>query len=87
MRLNCPFCGSRYLAEFTYQGDANRARPAPKETDQTIWNDYVYGRKNPRGLHKEFWLHAGGCRAHLIVERDTATHKITNIAYADGSKA
>ena len=29
MRINCPYCGPRDLAEFTYQGDGNRRVPTP----------------------------------------------------------
>ena len=82
MRIACPHCGPRDVAEFTYQGDANRTRPEPASTDQAAWNEYVYDRVNTRGPHKEFWQHSGGCRAHLLVERDTATHRILSVAYA-----
>lgn len=82
MRLTCPFCGPRDLAEFTYQGDANRTRPDPSSTDQDAWDAYVYQRVNTRGRHKEFWLHSGGCRAHLLVERDTTNHRIHSVGFA-----
>ena len=82
MRISCPHCGPRDVAEFTYQGDANRVRPDPASTDQAAWNAYVYDRVNTRGLHREFWQHSGGCRAHLLVERDTVTHAIATVAFA-----
>ncbi|MFZ1680601.1 MAG: sarcosine oxidase subunit delta family protein [Rhizobiaceae bacterium] len=82
MRIACPFCGPRDVIEFTYQGDATRARPDPASTDQAAWNAYVYDRVNTRGAHKEFWQHSGGCRAHLLVERDTLTHRIHSVAFA-----
>lgn len=85
MRISCPYCGRRDVAEFTYQGDANRVRPDPASTDQNAWNEYVYDRVNTRGPHKEFWQHSGGCRAHLIVERDTATHDILSVGFARDS--
>ena len=37
---------------------------------------YVYGRKNPRGWHLEWWLHVGGCRRLLKLVRHTLTHEI-----------
>ena len=40
-------------------------------------HDYVYLRDNPAGPHRELWYHAGGCRAWLIVGRDTRTHAIS----------
>ncbi len=82
MRISCPHCGPRDLIEFTYQGDASRQRPDPASTDQEAWNTYVYDRTNPRGWHKEYWQHHGGCRTHLIVERNTETHEIRAVKYA-----
>ncbi|WP_306117787.1 MULTISPECIES: sarcosine oxidase subunit delta [unclassified Roseitalea] len=79
MIIPCPFCGPRDLAEFTYHGDAARAaaRPAHGSTDQEAWDRHVYDRRNPAGSHAEIWQHAGGCRSHLRVVRDTRTHEIT----------
>jgi len=78
MRLNCPHCGERALEEFTYRGDATVRRPA-LEAEATQWGDYVYLRDNPAGLHKEYWYHGVGCRAWLIVERDTVSHIVHSV--------
>ncbi|MBO6716507.1 MAG: sarcosine oxidase subunit delta family protein [Rhizobiaceae bacterium] len=85
MRIPCPYCGPRDVGEFTYQGDATVTRPDPASTDQDGWNRYVYDRANPAGKHSEVWQHSGGCRAHLIVERDTLTHAVGAVRYARGS--
>ena len=82
MRITCPYCGTRDVVEFTYQGDATVTRPDPASTDQAAWNAYVYDRANPTGKHSELWQHSGGCRAHLVVERDTVSHVITSVAFA-----
>jgi sarcosine oxidase subunit delta len=82
MLINCPYCGPRDLSEFSYQGDGNRTRPDPASTDQAEWNAYVYDRANIAGDHNEIWQHAGGCRAHLRVTRNTLTHKITSVGFA-----
>ena len=37
---------------------------------------YVYERDNPRGWHLEWWLHVGGCRKLLKVERHTLSHEL-----------
>ena len=42
-------------------------------------------RKNPKGLHREQWLHAAGCRRYFNVERDTATYRISG-SYKMGEK-
>ena len=86
MIITCPYCGPRDVSEFTYQGDGNRTRPAPASSDQAAWNAYVYERLNPAGDHNEIWQHAGGCRAHLAVVRNTLTHKISSVGFArDGA--
>ncbi|MEO3385789.1 sarcosine oxidase subunit delta [Mesorhizobium sp. CAU 1741] len=82
MLIACPYCGPRDQAEFTYQGDATRKRPDPASTDSAAWEAYVYDRANPAGNHREYWQHAGGCRSHLVVTRDTLTHEISSVAFA-----
>jgi methylglutamate dehydrogenase subunit B len=80
MRIDCPHCGARDLREFSYLGDAKPQRPDPNGADALDrFNAYVYIRDNPAGLHSEFWYHAAGCQAWLVVERDTRTHAITAV--------
>jgi len=76
MIIVCPWCGKRDVAKFTYQGDGTVKRPAMSETALEPFEAYVYDRENPAGLHKEIWQHTGGCRSHVLVERDTVTHKV-----------
>jgi methylglutamate dehydrogenase subunit B len=76
MLIPCPHCGPRGLGEFTYGGDATKARPDPASATPEDWNDYVFHRDNPRGAHREYWHHGQGCRLWLRVTRDTVTHKI-----------
>lgn len=82
MIITCPYCGPRDLSEFAYQGDGNRMRPDPASADQAEWNAYVYDRLNVAGDHNEIWQHAGGCRAHLRVTRNTLTHKVSSVSLA-----
>ncbi len=76
IRIDCPVCGLRNETEFTYGEDATVTRPAMDEQDMQPWLDYVFYRDNPRGLHKEYWLHVQGCRQWVILERNTLTHEI-----------
>jgi sarcosine oxidase subunit delta len=78
MRLTCPFCGARDVQEFTYLGDANPERPGPAASADAM-HDYVYLRDNPAGEHRELWYHGAGCRAWLVVTRDTRTHVVGNV--------
>jgi sarcosine oxidase subunit delta len=88
MRIPCPFCGDRDAAEFTYEGDATVARPA-LDAPAEDWLAAVYLRENPRGLHSEMWRHVLGCRAFVIVQRDTRTHEIagSRLAHPGMAKA
>ncbi|WP_237215012.1 sarcosine oxidase subunit delta [Falsiroseomonas oryziterrae] len=81
MRIPCPFCGDRGNEEFTVLGAAGLARPAP-EADDAAWHDYVHLRDNPAGAHRELWHHVFGCRAWLVVERDTRTHAVLSVTPA-----
>ena len=81
IRLDCPFCGTRDHSEFSYGGDATVEYP-PLDAELEAWNAAVYGRKNPRGPHREYWHHLNGCRSWLIVERDTLTHEIESVTFA-----
>ncbi len=76
MKLPCPLCGSRALEEFTYLGDASVTRPDPETETLDDWYAFVYLRDNPCGRMHELWQHSGGCRAWIVVERDTLTHEV-----------
>ena len=78
LRIKCPWCGVRNEDEFSYGGDATVERPAD-DASQDDWYDYVYTRDNPAGRHREYWHHANGCRAWIVLERDTLTHEIFSI--------
>jgi len=82
MRVDCPCCGLRDHKEFAYGGDAMRRRPAIDDTDLNRWSDFVFLRSNPRGLHREYWQHTGGCRQWLIVERNTLSHEVSSVQLA-----
>lgn len=84
MRITCPYCGERDLAEFAYGGDATQPRPDEADLDAERWAQYVFSRKNPRGWHQEYWQHVHGCRAWLQVTRNTATHEIAEVGLPHG---
>lgn len=75
MRIPCPYCGPRPFDEFVETGAADPVRPPPGAALQAFVA-YVYERDNPAGRHREIFQHVGGCRAVLIVDRDTRTHEI-----------
>ncbi len=75
--IKCPWCGKRDETEFSYGGEADIVRPpVPDDLDDKQWADYLFMRKNTRGLHKEQWQHSQGCRRWFVIERDTVTYHI-----------
>ena len=78
LHIYCPHCEEyREEEEFRPKGEAHLARPkAPEETDDEAWGDYLFFRKNPRGVHHEQWLHAAGCRKFFNVTRHTVSYEI-----------
>ncbi len=88
MRIPCPICGARSYEEYTYQGDATVVRPNPETTDPAPWHAYVYLRDDPKGPHRELWHHTAGCRAWIVVERDTVTHAVhsSTLARSEGGR-
>jgi heterotetrameric sarcosine oxidase delta subunit len=76
--IKCPHCGPRDHTEFSYGGDATVKRPADGASMEA-WYEAVYLRDNPRGPHEELWQHVQGCRAWVVVTRDTLTHAISAV--------
>ena len=81
LRIRCPWCGVRDEIEYRYRGDATRVRPAA-DAAPAAYIAYVYERDNPCGWHWEWWLHVGGCRRLLKIERHTLTHEIRGVTAA-----
>ena len=67
-------------------GAAGVQRPAPDAAPEA-WVDYVYLRDNPAGMHEELFHHAGGCRAMLVVRRDTRTHAVQAVRTVQAARA
>ena len=84
--IECPHCGPRDQSEFSYGGEAHRARPAASEqmTDED-WAGFLFIRSNLKGVFAERWNHAAGCRRWFNMLRNTATDQILAI-YPMGSQ-
>ena len=77
LNIKCPWCGEREQTEFSYHGEAHIARPKdPDKLSDEEWADYLFFRKNPKGVHHERWMHAFGCRRFFNMARDTVSGKI-----------
>lgn len=76
--IPCPWCGERDESEFSYGGEAHIVRPLdPDALSDKEWGDYLFFRKNTKGLFREQWHHSSGCRRWFNVERNTVTYAIT----------
>ncbi len=74
--LTCPNCGaSGEETEFAPGGEAHLKRVGP-DGDAAAFADYLFERRNPRGVHFERWRHAYGCGKWFHVARDTATLEV-----------
>ena len=84
MRITCPHCGERDLREYTCRGGAEALSRPSRQEDMQAWDAYLHLRENAAGPSRELWQHSGGCRAWLVVERDTASHEILSVVPARG---
>lgn len=78
--IDCPYCGPRAEIEFRCGGQAHIVRPGPHDqvTDDS-WADYLFYRTNPKGDHRERWVHSAGCGQWFNVIRSSVTHQISEV--------
>lgn len=75
--IECPYCGERPETEFRYGGEAHIARPEhPDALNDEEWADFLFMRANTKGLFRERWMHAAGCRRWFNTIRDTVSYHI-----------
>jgi heterotetrameric sarcosine oxidase delta subunit len=87
MRITCPNCGERDRREFYYQGDALAIDRPAEDAGSHAWDDYLHNRDNLAGDIRDMWFHEAGCRAWLVVDRNTATHAVYKVTLAEKVKA
>ncbi|MBM3597939.1 MAG: sarcosine oxidase subunit delta [Alphaproteobacteria bacterium] len=75
--IPCPFCGQRNEEEFVSGGEARRRPDDPASLDDAAWADHLFNRDNTKGVVREWWWHARGCRLWFMVERDTLNQAIS----------
>lgn len=74
--LNCPYCGIDCdETELSPGGEAHLKRHGPG-SDDDAFEDYLFMRENPRGVHFERWRHAYGCGKWFHAARDTVTLEV-----------
>ncbi len=82
--IRCPYCNDELPElEYSYAGEAHVDRPPdPASLDDEAWRDFLFVRRNPRGLHLERWRHAFGCGRFFNAVRDTATDEVIHTYHA-----
>ena len=76
LTLTCPYCGIRGdETELAPGYEAHLKRSGPGSADDEF-EDYMFARKNPKGVHFERWRHAYGCGKWFLAARDTATLEV-----------
>ncbi len=74
--LTCPNCGAECEeTELSPGGEAHLTRFGPGSTDEAF-SDYLFQRKNPKGVHFERWRHAYGCGKWFHAARCTVTLEV-----------
>ena len=74
--LTCPYCDIACdETELHAGGEAHLTRHGPGSADEEF-EDYLFKRENPRGVHLERWRHAYGCGKWFHAARDTVTLEV-----------
>ena len=76
LSLTCPCCGiTAEETEFHPGGEAHLKRFGPGSSEDDC-EGYLFGRKNPKGVHFERWRHAMGCGKWFHAARHTLTLRV-----------
>ena len=76
LTLQCPYCGIQCdETELSPGGEAHLTRFGPG-SDDTEFEQYLFLRENPRGVHFERWRHAYGCGKWFHAARCTMTLEV-----------
>lgn len=74
--LTCPVCGvTAEETEFHGGGEAHLKRFGPGSSEEAF-EEYLFMRENPRGVHFERWRHAYGCGKWFHAARCTTTLEV-----------
>ena len=87
MRITCPNCGERDRREFYYQGDALALDRPAEDAGPQVWDDYLRNRDSLAGDIRDMWFHEAGCRAWLVIDRNTVTHAVHKVTLAEKAKS
>lgn len=76
LTLHCPYCGTDAdETDLHACGQAHLKRHGPGSSDDQF-EDYMFMRENPKGVHFERWRHVYGCGKWFLAARCTATLEV-----------
>lgn len=76
LTLQCPYCGVQAdETELHAGGEAHLKRETVGSTDNDF-EDYLFMRENPKGVHFERWRHVAGCGKWFHAARCTMTLEV-----------
>lgn len=76
LTLQCPYCGVMAdETELAAGGEAHLKREGPGSSDDDF-EDYLFLRENPKGVHFERWRHAAGCGKWFHAARCTTSMEV-----------
>lgn len=74
--LECPYCGVKAdETELHAGGEAHLKRYGPGSSEDEF-EQYLFLRENPKGVHVERWRHVYGCGKWFHAVRDTMTLQV-----------
>lgn len=77
MVIDCPYCGERAQAEFTYERTLDSLVTLDMAPEEALAR--LFSRANPAEEDRELWRHAYGCRQWLVLRRHRRTHAIAAV--------
>ena len=76
LRFTCPYCKIEAdETDLTPGGEAHLKRRGTGSSDAEL-EDYLFNRKNPKGVHFERWCHTIGCGKWFHAARCTVTQEV-----------
>ena len=76
LTLQCPYCGVQAdETELSAGGEAHIERHGPGSSDEAF-QEYLFSRENPFGVHFERWRHSHGCGKWFHAARNTVTLEV-----------
>ncbi|PTX55578.1 sarcosine oxidase subunit delta [Litoreibacter ponti] len=74
--LTCPYCGVAAEETELHAGGEAHLKRETVGSDDDAFEQYLFTRRNPRGVHFERWRHANGCGKWFHAARCTTTLEV-----------